>query len=164
MATYKNFIVNSAVGSIVVSFAVLLLAKLLLRSMHEKDFWGYSRLFFILMIMILVWVAQIFLFLLLEYRFFFLVFAPLLQLITTFCFAHWYFEAACKTVGRKLSNFSAWLLSASLYLVPVLLVFGYAINVAIPYSVPIFQFGEALQGLTGVLAFYFLARMICLVR
>ena len=138
MATYKNFIVNGVVGTIVVSFAVMLFAKLFLRSMHEKDFWGYSRLLFIIMNMILVWVAQVLLFVLQEYNFFFLYFAPLLQLISTFCFAHWYFDSARKTVGHKLSSCSTLLLSASLYLVPILLYFGYAINEAIPYSIPIF--------------------------
>lgn len=55
--TYRNFIVNGVVGAVVVSFALVLFYKLLLRSLNEKDFWGYSRLLFLMTNMIVVWVA-----------------------------------------------------------------------------------------------------------
>jgi hypothetical protein len=78
MENYNNFVVNGILGTIVASLAMVLFAKLFLRSLRERDFWGYSRLLFLMANMIVVWAAQVLLFLLQDHNFFFLYFAPLL--------------------------------------------------------------------------------------
>lgn len=138
---FNHFIVNGIVGAIVVGTAIYLLVKLILRSKKENNFLNYARLYFILANMTAVWTCQILLFFLQYYNFFFLYFSPLVQLVSTFCFAHWYFNSARNTVGLELNPFFLKLLDISLYAVPALLYFSYAINEAWPYSIPIFKFG-----------------------
>lgn len=99
---YDHFIVNGIVGAIVVAVSVVLAFKLLLRSIRERNIAGYLRLLFILTNIIVVWTCQILLFILQTHNFFFLYFSPLVQLVSTFCFAHWYFNSARNTVGLQL--------------------------------------------------------------
>ena len=134
----NHFIVNGIFGAIVVLVSLVLFVKLILRAKREKNFQGYLRLLFIMVNMIVVWACQIALFLLQQYNFFFLYFSPLVQLVSTFCFAHWYFNSARNTVGLKLNCCFSLLLDFSLYAVPFSLYFSYAVNETWPYSLPIF--------------------------
>lgn len=104
MAANRSFIVNGVVGIIVISCATVLTFRLILKSCKDKDFWGHSRLLFIMVNMALVWSFQIALFVFQKRAYFFLCFAPLLYLLSTFCFSHWYFDSVRKTVSLEMGK------------------------------------------------------------